>query len=64
MNAELIRDIEKSLEIQSKDLLQHNIAQGMMAAHLNKTVPCPECELDIYARTYEHIDTMLLFGDD
>jgi len=64
MDAKLIRDIEKSLELQSKDLLQYNIAQGMMSAHLNKTIPCPECELDIYARTYEHIDNMLSFGDD
>ena len=64
MKSILIRDLEKDVEVTNSDLLQYNLAQGMTAAHLDETIPCPDCELDIYARSYEHIDSMLLFGDD
>jgi hypothetical protein len=64
MNSKLLRKIEKDLEITSNELLRYNFCQGMTAAHLDEKVPCPDCELDIYARSYEHIDNMLSFGDD
>jgi hypothetical protein len=37
----------------------------MTVAHLYEAIPCPhtDCDLDLYARTYEKVESELMFGD-
>jgi hypothetical protein len=65
MIAQVIDDIMRELNITDKDVIDRCFADAMTVAHLYEAIPCPhaDCDLDLYARTYEKVESELMFGD-
>jgi hypothetical protein len=63
MIVQVIDEINKGLAQLSEKDRDWNFCRAMDAHYLDDSIPCVICDVDCYIRSYEKVNSELMFGD-
>jgi hypothetical protein len=64
MIAQVIDEINENLDQLSEKDRDWNFCRAMDAHYLDDSIPCVICDVDFYIRSYEKVNSELMFGDE